>query len=151
MIQILFTLGMTDGKFGLSTEDIGIALLWQSLRFGARKELNGSMEMNASTEERFKIIQWVRGGGEPALIEHGIKPILEQYCILCHHAEAVGLPDFTPFRNIKRLAQSDQGATVSSLAPRVRHIHWLDTDFILMFVGPIFSLTSGSRIGAMRL
>ena len=142
MVQILFTHGLADGKFGLSIEDSVYSYYGNRSGSVLESKLNGSMKMNAPEEERFKIIQWVRDGAEQESFERAIKPIFEQRCILCHHAEAAGLPDFTQFVNIKRLAQSDQGATFSSLA-RVSHIHLFGIAFIFMFVGLIFSLASG--------
>jgi hypothetical protein len=140
-IQILFTHGMADGKFGLSIEDIVYSYYGNRSGSVLESKLNGSMKMNAPDAERFKIIQWVRDGGDEKAYEQDIKPIFEQRCIACHN-EAAGLPDFTRFDNIRKRAQSDEGATFASLA-RVSHIHLFGIAFIFMFVGLIFSLASG--------
>lgn len=141
-IQILFTHGMADGKFGLSIEDIVYSYYGNRSGSILESKLNGSMKMNAPDAERFKIIQWVRDGGEEQAFRQEIKPIIEQRCLGCHNAGAGGLPDFTQFGNIRKLAQSDEGATFSSLA-RVSHIHLFGIAFIFMFVGLIFSLATG--------
>jgi hypothetical protein len=52
------------------------------------------------------------------------------------------LPDFTQFENIAKRAETDSGASFSSLA-RVSHIHLFGIAFIFMFVGLIFSLAAG--------
>ena len=141
-LQIMFTHGMADGKFGLSIEDIVNSYYGNRSGSVLESKLNGSMKMNAPDAERFLIIQWVRDGGDAKSFEHDVKPIFEQRCVACHNAAAAGLPDFTRFENIRARAESDQGATFSSLA-RVSHIHLFGIAFIFMFVGLIFSLASG--------
>jgi hypothetical protein len=142
MVQILFTHGMADGKFGLSIEDIVYSYYGNRSGTVLESKLNGSMKTKAPDEERFKIIQWVRDGSDEKTFERDIKPIFEQRCIMCHNSEAAVIPDFTKFENIRKRAESDQGATVSSLT-RVSHIHLFGIAFIFMFVGIIFSLASG--------
>lgn len=142
MIQILFTHGMADGKFGLSIEDIVYSYYGNRSGSVLESQLNGSMKPMAPDEERFKIIQWVRDGASEKSYENDIKPIFEQRCISCHNAEAGGLPDFTQFENIKARTASDEGATFSSLT-RVSHIHLFGISFIFMFVGLIFGLSTG--------
>lgn len=142
MIQILFTHGMADGKFGLSIEDIVYSYYGNRSGTVLESKLNGSMKTKAPDTERFKIIQWVRDGSEEAMFEREIKPIFEQRCIMCHNAAAAVIPDFTQFEAIRKRAAPDQGATVSSLT-RVSHIHLFGIAFIFMFVGLIFSLASG--------
>lgn len=145
MIQILFTHGMADGRFGLSIEDIVYSYYGNRSGSMLESKLNGSMKMNAPDEERFKIIQWVRDGANEKKFEAEIKPIFEERCVACHNADAGGLPDFTKFENIKTRAVSDQGATFASLT-RVSHIHLFGIAFIFMFVGGIFSLSTGVPI-----
>jgi hypothetical protein len=143
MIQILFTHGMADGKFGLSIEDIVYSYYGNRSGSVLESMLNGAMKPMAPDEERFRIIQWVRDGADQKAYDREIKPIVEQRCVACHHAEAGGgIPDFTRFENIKARAASDQGATFASLT-RVSHIHLFGIAFIFMFVGLIFSLASG--------
>lgn len=141
MVQILFTHGMADGKFGLSTEDIVYSYYGNRSGSVLESKLNGSMKGNAPDAARFKIIQWVRDGAEEKAYAGEIKPLFEAHCTSCHNAES-GLPNFNDFENIKTRAQSDEGATFSSLA-RVSHIHMFGIAFIFMFVGMIFALASG--------
>lgn len=142
MIQILFTHGMADGKFGLSIEDIVYSYYGNRSGSMMESKLNGSMKANAPDEERFKIIQWVRDGADEKKYDEEIKPIVEQRCVLCHNSQASGIPDFTQFENIKVRTESDHGATFASLT-RVSHIHLFGIAFIFMFVGGIFSMSTG--------
>lgn len=142
LVQILFTHGMADGKFGLSIEDIVYSYYGNRSGSMLESKLNGSMKANATESDRFKIIQWVRDGADQAAYDQSVKPIIDASCVPCHNASMGGLPDFTKFEVIKERAKSDQGATFASLI-RVSHIHLFGIAFIFMFVGGIFSLTSG--------
>ncbi|TAK61269.1 hypothetical protein [Methylobacter sp.] len=139
LIQILFTHGMADGKFGLSVNDIVYSYYGNRSGTVLEQKLNGSMKDKAPEQERFKIMEWVRDG---ALIEDykddGIDKIIESRCVMCHNESASGIPDFTKFEQLKILTAQDTGATFSSLI-RVSHIHLFGISFIFMFVGLIFS------------
>jgi hypothetical protein len=141
-IQILVTHGMADGKFGLSIQDIVYSYYGNRSGSQLESKLNGSMKANAPEQDRFAIIQWVRNGAqEHDYIKH-TKTIFDVRCVPCHNADAGGLPDFSRLENIQKYTHSDSGATLTSLA-RVSHIHLFGIVFIFMFVGGIFSLTSG--------
>ena len=122
LIQILFTHGMADGQFGLSLNDIVYSYYGDRSGSIMESKLNGSMKYNAPEEERFKIIQWVRDGATKTEFEAEVKPVFDKYCVTCHTANAGYLADFSKFENIKRLTESDEGATFQSLT-RVSHIH----------------------------
>jgi len=141
MLQILFTHGLADGKFGLSIEDIVYS--YYGNRSGSKLEimLNGPMKPFAPPEERFKIIQWVRDGAPRDRYEKTIEPIIENRCVKCHNADS-SLPDFSRFEVLKARAATDTGATIQSLV-RVSHIHLFGIAFIFMFVGIIFCFASG--------
>ncbi len=142
MVQILFTHGMADGKFGLSLADIVYSYYGNRSGSLLESKLNGSMKTKAPDEERFKIIQWVRDGAALRQYESDIKPIVKSRCVPCHNAEAGGVPDFSNFEVVEKYTRSDAGATFTSLT-RVSHIHLFGIAFIFMFVGGIFSLASG--------
>ncbi len=144
MVQVMFTHGMADGKLGLSTEDIVYSYYGNRSGSLMESKLEGSMKGNAPEQERFKIIQWLRDGADETAYRNDIKPIIEQRCTICHNANTGGLPDFTQFENVKKRAEANQGASFPALA-RVSHIHLFGIAFIFMFVGIIFSLTSGVR------
>ncbi len=142
LVQILLTHGMADGKFGLSLNDIVYSYYGNRSGSVLEQKLEGSMKMNAPDAERFKIIQWVRDGAEEAAYRQEIQPIISKHCLACHNANASGIPNLAEFAVVKGLTTSDQGATYQSLT-RVSHIHLFGISFIFMFVGMIFSLSTG--------
>lgn len=139
LIQILFTHGMADGKFGLSVDDIVYSYYGNRSGTVLEQKLNGSMKDNAPELERFKIMEWVREGADSDDYKsEGIDKIIESRCVMCHNKEASGIPDFTEFESLKALTTEDTGATFASLT-RVSHVHMFGISFIFMFVGLIFS------------
>ena len=139
LVQILFTHGMADGKFGLSVDDIVYSYYGNRSGTVLEIKLNGSMKENAPEKERFQIIEWVRSGAdEDDYKDDGIDKIIENRCVTCHNENAGGLPNFKNFAELKALTEQDKGATFSSLT-RVSHIHLFGISFIFMFVGIIFS------------
>ncbi len=143
LIQILFTHGMADGKFGLSIDDIVYSYYGNRSGSVIETQLNGSMKENASEQERFLIMQWVRDGADQAdYAKSGVQAVIEQRCVTCHNKDA-SIPNFSDFNVIKELAKEDNGATFSSLT-RVSHIHLFGISFIFMFVGLIFSFAETS-------
>lgn len=145
LIQILFTHGMADGKFGLSVDDIVYSYYGNRSGTVLETKLNGSMKDNATEQERFEIIQWVRDGADKDdYIDNGIKKIVENKCVMCHNKDAGGLPDFTKFDTLKTLSAQDEGATFASLT-RISHIHLFGISFIFMFVGIIFSFAETTK------
>ncbi|MDQ7089364.1 MAG: hypothetical protein Q9M50_01785 [Methylococcales bacterium] len=146
LIQILFTHGMADGKFGLSVDDIVYSYYGNRSGTVLETKLNGSMKDNAIESERFKMIQWARDGAEESTyVSTGVKKIIDNKCVMCHHEGASGIPDFTEFENLKERTHQDEGATFTSLT-RVSHIHLFGISFIFMFVGLIFSFSETSTV-----
>ncbi|OUR64050.1 elongation factor-1 alpha [Methylophaga sp. 42_25_T18] len=144
LVQIQFTHGMADGEFGLSVDDIVYSYYGKRSSSVLEAKLNGSMQVMAPDEDRAKIINWVhQGADEQAFFDSGIRQVMDNRCIMCHSAESgMPIPDFTEFENIAPRAETDTGASFSSLA-RVSHIHLFGISFIFMFVGLIFSLAAG--------
>ena len=123
LIQILFTHGMADGKFGLSVDDIVYSYYGNRSGTVLEQKLNGSMKDNAQEQERFKIMEWVRAGADADdYKDDGVEAIIQTRCTLCHNKEASGIPNFTVFDNLKAYTTSDTGATFASLT-RVSHVH----------------------------
>lgn len=146
LIQILFTHGMADGKFGLSIDDIVYSYYGNRSGTLLETKLNGSMKDNASEQERFTIMQWVRDGAEKAdYAASGAEQIIQQRCVMCHNPDASGIPDLSDFNTLKARTQEDEGATFASLT-RVSHIHLFGISFIFMFVGLIFSFAETTTI-----
>jgi len=145
LIQILFTHGMADGKFGLSIDDIVYSYYGNRSGTLVETKLNGSMKDNASDQERFAIIQWVRDGADQDdFVDDGIDKIIQDRCVMCHNKES-SVPDLSDFKVLKELTHEDEGATFSSLT-RVSHIHLFGISFIFMFVGLIFSFSETSTV-----
>lgn len=144
LVQIQFTHGMADGEMGLSIDDIVYSYYGQRSGSVLENKLNGSMQVMAPEDERIRIINWVhKGADEQAFHDNGIRQIFDTRCIACHNADSgMPVPDFTDFATIAKRAETDTGASFSSLA-RVSHIHLFGIAFIFMFVGLIFSLAAG--------
>jgi len=144
IVQIQFTHGMADGELGLSVDDIVYSYYGKRSGSVIEAKLNGSMQLMAPDPDRLKIINWVhKGANEKAFYDTGIRKIMDTNCIKCHNSSSgLPIPDFTKFENIAKRAETDTGASFSSLA-RVSHIHLFGIAFIFMFVGLIFSLAAG--------
>jgi hypothetical protein len=141
LIQILLTHGMADGKFGLSVDDIVYSYYGNRSGTVLEQKLEGSMKDNASDDERFEIIQWVRDGAdEQAFKDDGIDKIIQERCVMCHNKDASGIPNFNDFAKLKALTEQDEGSSVGTLT-RGSHIHMFGIGFIFMFVGIIFSFS----------
>jgi hypothetical protein len=146
LVQVLFTHGMADGKFGLSVDDIVYSYYGNRSGSVMETKLNGSMKDNATEQQRFDIIQWVRDGADIKDYKaHGINKIIEQRCVMCHNKSSSTLPDFADFEQLKELTEQDNGETFSSLT-RVSHIHLFGISFIFMFVGIIFNFSETTSI-----
>lgn len=141
--QILMTHGMADGELGLSVDDIVYSYHGDPAHSKIEIKLNGSMRDKASVADKLEIIKWVRNGSPENQWNAKIRPIFQNNCISCHSV-IPGLPDFTQFEEVKRVAKSEKGASASSLT-RVSHIHIFAISFIFFFNGVIFSLTVGLK------
>ena len=137
-MQIMLTHGKADGKPGVSINDIVYS--YYGNRSGSKLEtmLNGAMKAMAPDEVRFELIQWARDEAPEAEWKGKIEPLFQKHCDSCHNAEAT-IPDFTKFENVKKIAEVDQGASISTLT-RVSHIHLFGISFIFLFVGWIFGM-----------
>ena len=141
--QILVTHGMADGKLGLSIDDIVYSYHGDPANSKIETKLNGSMRDKASSANKLEIIKWVRAGAPKAQWESHIKTIFDRNCISCH-STIPGLPNFTQYEAVRRVAQIDEGASTTSLT-RVSHIHIFAISFIFFFNGIIFSLSVGIK------
>jgi hypothetical protein len=142
-LQIMMTYGhgMAEGKPRISEKDI--AYNYYGNRNGSRLEtmLTGAMKEMGTQEARMDIIKWVRNGAPEAEWESHMKDVFAQNCVRCHSV-IPGIPDFTKFGEVKKMAQVDEGESIKSLT-RVSHIHLFGISFIFFFVGFIFSFAVG--------
>ncbi|ACT49464.1 hypothetical protein [Methylovorus glucosotrophus] len=136
-LQIMLTHGMADGKIGLSKDDIVYS--YYGDRSGSRLEgmLNGAMKDKAPPEVRLDIIKWAREGAPEAEWEPHFKQVFAQHCVMCH-SNVPGIPNFTHFDEVKKVAKVNEGASIESLT-RVSHIHLFGIAFIFFFMSLIFS------------
>ena len=141
--QILMTHGMADGKLGLSIDDIIYSYHGDPAHSKIETKLNGSMRDKASMADKLEIIKWVRNGATEEQWNQQVKTIFYTNCISCHGV-IPGLPDFTKFEDVQRVAKSESGATAASLT-RISHIHIFAISFIFFFNGIIFSFAIGIK------
>jgi hypothetical protein len=139
--QILLTHGLADGKFGLSVDDVVYSYYGNRTGSTLEAKLNGSMKENAPDAARLALIKWAREGAPESEWQSIVKPITDQYCVMCHGV-IPGIAHVGEREVITKLAAVDQGATSTSLT-RVSHIHLFGIAFIFFFVGFIFSFATG--------
>lgn len=137
-LQIMMTHGMADGKIGLSLDDVVYSYYGNRTGTTLEAKLNGSMQGMAPKEVRTEIIKWARNGAPEAEWEPRFREVFAQHCIKCH-STIPGLPDFTQYENVQKVAVIDEGASVQTLT-RVSHIHLFGISFIFFFMALIFSL-----------
>lgn len=140
-LQIMLTHGMADGKLGLSLDDIVYSYYGNRSGSQLESKLKGSMKEMGTPEARLAIIKWVRDGAAEADWEPRLKDTFGQYCVMCH-STTPNLADFTKYEEVKKLAETSQGASIQTLT-RVSHIHLFGISFIFFFVGFIFSFAVG--------
>lgn len=140
-LQIMQTHGMADGKPGLSLDDIVYS--YYGNRSGSKLEsmLNGPMKEMGTPEARLDIIKWVRNGAPETEWELHFKYVFKQHCVRCH-GSVPGIPDFSKYEEVKKVAKIDEGASIKTLT-RLSHIHLFGISFIFFFVGFIFSFAVG--------
>ena len=141
LIQILFTHGMADGKFGLSVDDIVYSYYGKRGNSKLEAKLNGSMKDKAPEKVRAKLIHWARDGANEDQWHAEIQKDVQTYCSGCH-GNIPGLAAIAKYDVMLEAAKTDQGASVDSLT-RVSHIHLFGIAFIFFIMGFIFSFSVG--------
>ena len=136
-LQIMLTHGMADGKIGLSLNDIVYSYYGDRSGSKLASKLDGSMKDKAPAEVRQDISKWAQEGSPETQWEPHFKGVFAQHCIMCH-SQIPGIPDFTKFEEVKKVAAINEGATIQGLT-RVSHIHLFGISFIFFFMGFIFS------------
>ncbi len=144
-VQIMLTHGQSDGKPGLSIDDVIYSYYGNRSNSKLENKLNGSMKDKAPVKERLKIINWVKHGAEQQRWKNEIQPIVLKRCASCH-TSIPALPNITKFEVIKGLSATEGAVDISSLT-RISHIHLFGIAFIFFFVGLIFSLSVGFNKG----
>ncbi len=140
LLNVYFTYaGRAGGNpLMLSYEDIVVA--YSGSGKGSRLEaaLRGPMSTMLPPDERNVIIAWVQSGASHAAYDKDIKPTVDKRCMTCHDGSNPHLPVFSGFDNLKKVTETDTGASIATLV-RVSHIHFFGLTFIFFIVGTIFS------------
>jgi hypothetical protein len=137
-VQILLTHGKADGEFGLSVDDIVYSYYGNRGDSRMEAKLSGTMKDKASSEDRAKIVKWIRGGSNEDQYEQELAPIFNANCVKCHGGIS-GLPPLTTYEQVIVHTEIDEGASIDSLA-RVSHIHLFGIAFLFVFVCGVFAL-----------
>jgi len=141
-------------KMGMSVVN-GIEMKYHGERGNTRLEaaLRGIMGTQISSEERGKVIDWLRRGATRAGYT-AVAPIFQKDCIACHSAKSgLPVPPLTSFEEVRKVARVDTGPTLSALA-RVSHIHLFGISLIFVLTGAIFAMSrlpSGWRVAIIVL
>jgi len=140
LLNIYFTYaGRAGGNpLMLSYQDIVVA--YSGSGKGSRLEaaLNGPMATMLPADERSAIITWVRSGASRAGYDKDVRPTLDKRCMSCHDGSNPHLPVLAGFDNLKKVTETDTGASIATLV-RVSHIHLFGVTFIFFIVGLMFS------------
>jgi hypothetical protein len=133
-----------DGKPGLSVQDI--ADDYYGNRSGTKLEaaIRGPMAPHLdSIGSRNTIVAWLKSGAPKDQFQAKVEPILQRDCVRCHSpASGMGLPDFTNYAGVLKVAKVDTGESIESLV-RLSHIHLFGIGLLLLSVGLIFRRAEG--------
>ena len=106
--------------------------------------LRGPMASNIDPPDRDRVLEWVHNGALESDYPK-IKPILDRRCSTCHSAQSgMPIPPIDSYAAVQKLAETDQGPTITDLA-RVSHVHLFGISIFFLLTGAIFAL---SRITA---
>jgi len=106
--------------------------------------LRGPMASNIDPPDRDRVLEWVHNGALESDYPK-IKPILDSRCATCHSAQSgMPIPPIDSYAAVQKLAETDQGPTITDLA-RVSHVHLFGISIFFLLTGAIFAL---SRITA---
>src|SRR5512140_1895298 len=122
----------------LSYQDIVVA--YSGSGKGSRLEaaLRGPMSSMLPPDERGNVISWLQEGAGRPVYEKDIRPTFDKRCMACHDGSNPHLPNLNGYDNLKKVTETDTGASLSTLV-RVSHIHLFGLTFIFFIVGYMFS------------
>ena len=139
MIHIFSSHAGRDGNPMLSVDDLIIAYSGSKTDTKLESALNGPMANMLPTEERNKVIAWVRSGvSESEYQSNGIDEIIGKRCLTCHNGKNPHIPNLKGFENLSHVTEADTGMDIFTLV-RVSHIHLFGITFIFFIVSTIFS------------
>jgi hypothetical protein len=140
LLNVYFTYA---GKAGgnpwmLSEEDMVVAYSGSGTVSRLEGALRGPMSTMLPPDEMNTIISWVRAGADRAGYDRDVRPIIDKRCMICHDGSNPHIPNLFGYDNIKKVTESDTGASISTLV-RVSHIHMFGIPFIFFIMGLMFS------------
>ena len=144
MVNLYLTYNLTDGKPGLTVDDLKRAFYGNrdNTRLAAKIH-GGSMEQFLPRPgEKEMILSWIQDGASDSEYQASIKAILMQNCVRCH--SPAGLQRFRPltsYDEVMTVVQIDRGEPVGLWA-RVAHTHLQSIGMIFLALGLMFSFTS---------
>ncbi len=140
LIYLYTTHESHDGKAGLSIEDI--AANYYGNRSGTKLEaaIRGTMAGYIQTEDRYRVVKWLRSGAPEKEYQSRIRPIIAKNCVKCHSpASGLEIPDLSTYSGIREVSKVDTGESLHTLM-KLSHIHLLGIGLVLLGVGFIFTL-----------
>lgn len=102
--------------------------------------LRGPMASNIDPPDRDRVLEWIHNGALESDYPK-IKPILDSRCATCHSAQSgMPIPPIDSYAAVQKLAETDQGPTITDLA-RVSHVHLFGISIFFLLTGAIFALS----------
>lgn len=138
MVHVYNSHAGRDGRPGLTADDLAIAYSGSKEATKLEAALLGPMSRMLPTDERGRIVGWVRRGTAEQEYEAEIKPILDKRCTTCHDGSNPHIPDLSDYDKVAETAELDTGMDLFTLV-RVSHIHLFGLTFIFFIMGLIFS------------
>lgn len=143
LLHMFFTYSATDGKPGLSPDDVRLQIAGKRESTVIESKLDGGsmaqyLEDPAKKEQ---VLSWVKSGAKEAEFSK-VQPILQENCVGCH--SPTGPAKFRPlndFKGVAAVAQTDRGETPAAWA-RVAHIHLQSLATIYVLLGLAFAFCS---------
>jgi len=140
LLNIYFTYaGRAGGNSMMITYD-DMVVAYSGSGKGSRLEsaLRGPMSTMLPADERRIVLAWAAEGGARPVYDNSVAPLLEKRCLSCHDGSNPHIPNLSGFDNVKKLTETDTGASIATLV-RVSHIHLFGMTFIFFIVGLMFS------------
>ena len=140
LLNVYFTYaGKAGGNPWMLTEqDLVVAYSGSGTVSRLEGALRGPMSAMLPPEESKILITWAQNGGDETTYNREVKPVVDKRCMTCHDGSNPHIPNLFGYENMKKAAESDTGAKISTLV-RVSHIHMFGVPFIFFIVGTIFS------------
>lgn len=143
LAHMFFTYAATDGKPGLSPDDVRLQIAGKREKTLIEAKLDGGSMAQYLDDpaKKAQIFTWVHAGAKEA--DFGkVQPIFQENCVACHNANgAAKFRPLTDFKGVAAVAQQDRGETPAAWA-RVAHIHLQSLATIYILLGLAFAFCS---------